>query len=34
MDEPHAVVLNDDYWRTRFGADPAVLNQALTLNGQ
>src|SRR5438876_4850696 len=34
IDEPHAVVLNYDYWRTRFGADPAVLNQTLTLNGQ
>jgi putative ABC transport system permease protein len=32
--EPHAVVLSHDYWRTRFGADPGVLNQTMLVNGQ
>jgi predicted permease len=32
--EPQAVVLEYDYWRTRFSRDPHVLNQALIVNGQ
>ncbi|HEX5759493.1 MAG TPA: ABC transporter permease, partial [Thermoanaerobaculia bacterium] len=28
------VVLSEPYWRSRFGADPNVLGQALTVNGQ
>ncbi len=28
------VVLSEPYWRSRFGADPDVLGQALTVNGQ
>jgi predicted permease len=32
--EPHALVLNYDYWQTRFGANPGVLNQIMTVNGQ
>src|SRR6185436_11114600 len=32
--ETHAVVLTHDYWTTRFGADPAVLNEKMTVNGQ
>jgi len=27
------VLLNDSYWRRRFGADPQVVGRALTLNG-
>ncbi len=34
MDEPHVVVLSDDYWRTHFGASPGVLDQTLVVNGQ
>jgi predicted permease len=34
IDEPHAVVLNYDFWRRKFGGDPAVLNQELVMNGQ
>ncbi len=29
-----AVVLSHDYWSSRLGADPAVLNQTMTINGQ
>jgi predicted permease len=32
--ESHVVVLGYTYWQTRFGADPAVLGQALIVNGQ
>ncbi len=32
--ESHVVVLSYDYWETRFGRDPSVLNQALVVNGQ
>jgi predicted permease len=32
--EPHAVVLSHDYWTTRLAADPAVVGQSLTVNGQ
>jgi predicted permease len=28
------VVLSHNYWRSRFGADPSVLNQTLVVNGQ
>src|SRR5262249_56652280 len=28
------VLLGDALWRSRFGADPAVLGKTLTLNGQ
>lgn len=31
---PRAVVLTDAFWRTRFGADPAVLGRTLTLDEQ
>ena len=34
LDEPHAVVLTYDYWRSRFAGDPGILNQNMTLNGQ
>ena len=27
------MLLNEDYWRRKFGADPATVGQALTLNG-
>ena len=31
----HAVVvLSHGYWRTRFGASPAVLNETIVVNGQ
>src|SRR6185436_16211140 len=32
--ESHAVVLTHDYWTTRFGADPNVLNEKMLVNGQ
>jgi predicted permease len=32
--EAHAVVLNYDYWRTRFDASPSVLNDTLVVNGE
>ena len=32
--EPHAVVLSYAYWDTRFGSDPSVIGQPLTVNGQ
>jgi predicted permease len=32
--EPHVVVLSYDYWRTRFGASPGILNQTMVVNGQ
>ena len=32
--EPHIVVLTHDYWRSRFNANPGILNQILTVNGQ
>ena len=31
---PRVVVLSDSLWRERFGADPAILGQALTLDDQ
>jgi predicted permease len=30
----HAVILSDALWRTRFGADPAVVGRAIRLDGQ
>jgi predicted permease len=30
----HVAVLSHEYWRTRFNADPAVLNEGLVVNGQ
>ena len=27
------VVLSDDFWRTRFGADPNIVNRTLIVNG-
>jgi len=30
---PHAVILSESYWRSRFGRDPQILNRALKLNG-
>jgi len=32
--ESTAVVLSHDYWQSRFGADPGVLNDTLVVNGQ
>jgi predicted permease len=32
--EAHVVVLSHAYWTTRFGQDPGVLNQPITVNGQ
>ena len=32
--EAHTVVLSYAYWQSRFGGDPGVLNQAVTVNGQ
>jgi predicted permease len=34
VDESPVVVLSHDYWRSQFGADPAVVGRALTVNGQ
>jgi predicted permease len=39
LDEPRVgesavVVLSHDYWRSRFGGDPNVVGEALTVNGQ
>ena len=34
LGEPLVVVLSHAYWQTRFGADPGVLGQPLTVNGQ
>jgi predicted permease len=31
---PHAVILNEEYWRSAFGSDPRILNRALRLNGE
>jgi predicted permease len=31
--ESHVVVLSHAYWQSRFGSDPAVLNQAIVVNG-
>ncbi len=28
------VILSDDYWRTRFGSDPSVLNRTIEVDGQ
>lgn len=30
---PHAVILSESYWQSRFGRDPGILHQALQLNG-
>src|SRR4029077_2623188 len=32
--ESHVIVLSHAYWLRRFGGDPAVLNQPITVNGQ
>src|SRR5262249_30717982 len=32
--ESHVVVLSHAYWLRRFGGDPGVLNQPITVNGQ
>src|SRR5579883_1809694 len=32
--EPNAVVLGYDFWQKRFGGDPEIVNQTVTLNGQ
>jgi predicted permease len=34
LGEAAVVVLSHDYWQSRFGGDPNVINQALTVNGQ
>ena len=31
---PHVVMLTSGYWHRRFGADPAVLDRALTIDGR
>lgn len=33
-DAQYVVVLSHEYWRIRFNADPAILNDRLTVNGQ
>jgi putative ABC transport system permease protein len=30
---PHAVILSESYWQSRFGRDPQILTRALQLNG-
>ncbi len=30
----HVVVLSNDYWRSRFAASPALLNDTMIVNGQ
>ncbi len=30
----HVVVLSESFWRTRFGSDPAIVGQAILLNGE
>jgi predicted permease len=30
----HAVILSDELWRTRFGADPAILGKTVSLDGE
>ena len=32
--ESHVIVLAYDYWKSRLGADPNVLNQSMVVNGQ
>lgn len=34
INESPVVVLSHEYWQSRFGADPSVLGQRLTVNGQ
>ena len=31
---PHVVVLSDGLWRRRFGADPAIVGEAIAINGE
>ena len=31
---PRALILGDDVWRDRFGSDPAVIGQAVRVNGE
>jgi predicted permease len=33
-DSPRVAVITDGLWRRRFGADPALVGQAITLNGE
>ncbi len=33
-DDAQAVVLSDDYWHSRFGANPAVIGQSVILDGK
>ena len=33
VDDAPVVVLSHDYWQTRFGANPAVLNETMIVNG-
>jgi predicted permease len=32
--EPHSAVLSHEFWQTRFAADPDIVGQPLTVNGQ
>ncbi len=34
LDAPLVAVLGDEFWRTRFGADPTVVGRTLTIDGQ
>ena len=34
LNSPNVVVLSDRIWRERFGADPKIINQTITLNQQ
>lgn len=31
---PRVAVMSNEFWRTRFGADPSVIGQSLTINGE
>src|SRR5262245_24433864 len=34
LDESAVVVLSHEYWQTRFGGDPDIINKTLTVSGQ
>ena len=33
LDEPIVAVLSDEFWRTKLGADPAIIGKSLTIDG-